>query len=221
MKLKRRNKEEVWSPYGHEAARRRLLAERRIQIIVGAIALVFVYWMILTLTAEDSGPQVSSSIGIPEHRQKPVTVGVTPGGVPAFARPGIEPPEASDTPSPVYERNEWLAMIQPYLTLVAPLFTAFWLLSKAGGAARGKLAELNFGVYKGAMPYEMHAARSRARVFTHRQVGEHVFGKKREDYVFGTYLNEPPLAVRQMLGMSQNDRAEVTRLKRGGARRPT
>ncbi|MBW3582407.1 MAG: hypothetical protein KY455_04840 [Euryarchaeota archaeon] len=218
MRLKRRDKD-VWTPYGHEKARKRLLAERRVQIIVAAVALAILYAVIIQLTSETVTAPNRQGFEIPEPERKPVTVGVTPGGVPAFARPGQETPDPEATPQAKHERNEWLDRLQPILQLIAPLVAAFWLLGKAGASARGKLAELNFGIYKGAMPYEMHIARGRSRVFTHREVEGHVFGKKREDYVFGTYLKEPPLAVRQMLGMTDNDRAEVTRLKHGSAKK--
>lgn len=219
--FRKKTQGDVWSPYGHESARRALLATRRAQVVLAAIAIAVLYAIFLQLTlSEDTTPSTGSQdIEIPE--QKPITVTVTPGRMGDFVNAQSEAPDGQNAPRPVYRpHNKIVQIIQPFLSLLAPLAAALWLLSRVGTSARGKLAELNLGVYKGAMPYEMHTARGYKSVFTYREVDAHVFGKTREDFLFGSYLGAPPLAVRRMLG-EEIDGARVTHLRKGGTPRVT
>lgn len=214
-----KRKEDVWSPYGHEAARRQLLNMRRTQVIIAVLGLALLYALFLglTLSVEEDAGQGKTTVSQDEN--KPVRVTVSPGGRPTFMNPRIDAPEGTDAPQPVYEeQSKLLKTIRPFLGLIAPLGAALFLVSRAGSSARGKLAELNLGVYKGAMPYEMHTARAYKQVYTHRQVDAHVFGRQREDFVFGTYLLPPSPEVRRLLGAAQADTAGVTRLNRGGSK---
>lgn len=218
-----RTKKDVWSPYGHEPARRALLNMRRAQIVIAAIAIALAYAFFLQLTLQVDDTTKSSSTEVPTEpkKQKPITVTVAPGRMAEFAQAHQEAPEGRSAP-PIYKRedNVVLEKVQPLLSLIAPLAGALWLLSRVGTSARGKLAELNLGVYKGAMPYEMHTARAYKQVFTYREVDGHVFGKAREDFLFGSYLGAPPLSVRRLLG-EPIDAAKVTHLRRGGTPRVT
>jgi hypothetical protein len=212
--------ETIWSPYGHERARRALIAQRRAQIAVAALAIAVLYGIFLGLTLEEQSTATERGVEIEQHEQKPITVTVTPGRMTdssfvdasAQAVEPIEPPRTR-----VEQGNAIVEAVQPFLTILMPLAAAFWVLSRIGTSAHGKLAELNLGVYKGAMPYELHAARAYKKVFTHRQVDAHVFGKDREDFLFGSYLGAPPVAVRRLLG-EEVETAYVASLRRGGAR---
>ena len=211
-----------WSPYGHEPARRRVLKERRVYLILAALGIALLYALFLGLTLSEETGTTTGSQSIETQEQKPVTVAVTPGGRPAFMNPQVKAPDGRNAPgAAVEEKNRFFEFIKPFLSLLAPLAAALWLLSRVGSSARGKLAELNFGIYKGAMPYEMHTSRAFARVFTHREVGPHVFGKAREDFLWGTYLSSPPIAVRRLLGEVDIDDARIVQVHKGGARRVT
>jgi hypothetical protein len=221
MTMLRRGRRDTWSPYGHEKARRRLLMERQAYIVLGAVGIAILYGLFLqlTLTVETDVPTSGGSVDIRQDELRPITVTVTPGRAPAFMDGQTAPPGGVEPPRPDAEEQPFLIRtVGPFLPLVAPLLGALWLLSRAGASARGRLAELNFGVYKGAMPYEMHTARAMERVFTHREVRRHVFGKTATDFIAGSYLGPPPLAVRRLLGdLDIPDEASITRLARGRA----
>lgn len=215
-------RERPWSPYGHEKARHDLIVTRQIQVVFIAIGIAMVYGVTLELTkTEQADFQTSLDIQKPGD-VKPITVTVTPGGTPAFANPQAEAPEANpNLPKPEYKTPMDVPDgVKRLIAMVGPLALAFWALGRMGASSRSKLAELNLGVYKGAMPYEMHAAgKSRDRVFTQRQVDANVFGKERTDYLFGTYLHEPPMSVKRFLGDPDTQVASVRRLKKGSAAR--
>lgn len=206
-----------WTPYGHETARRQLLVQRHAWLIIGAIGVAFVYMIFLGLTfSEQTDIESGGSIDIEREEQKPMTVTVSPGRAPAFASQDAQEPDGRDAPSLQQEEEGLiLSTVGPFLPVVAPLLGALWLLSRVGASARGNLAELNFGVYKGAMPLEMHTTSRYKQVFTHRRVEDHVFGKTREDFLPASLRTAPPISVRRMLGTPEAEEAQVTRLRQG------
>jgi hypothetical protein len=219
----RRKAESKWTPYGHEKARRQALMQRHAWLAIAALAIAMFYGVFLSLTVTqqdsiDSGGQIE----VRREDEKPMRVQVTPGGIPGFADSQADAPGGVDAPG-LAEREEGplMATLRPLLPVIAPLAGALWLLSRVGASARGRLAELNFGVYKGPMPYEMHTSKRLKQVFTHRQVEDHLFGKTREDFLAGTYLGDVPLSIRRMLGESPYEEAQVARLRKAGrSRRP-
>ncbi len=213
--------EPKWTPYGHESARRQLLVQRHAWLVVGAIGVAMFYAMFLGLTfSVETDVQSGGTVDIEREEQKPMTVTVAPGRAPAFATSDAQEPDGRDAPS--VEREEdglILSTVRPILPVVLPLVGAFWLLSRVGASSRGKLAELNFGVYKGAMPYEMHTVGRYKQVFTHRRVEDHVFGKSREDFLPEPVRAAPPISVRRLLGTPEAEEAQVVRLRQGSSRR--
>lgn len=214
-------KETIWSPYGHEGARRALLNQRRAQVAAAALAIALLYGMFLMFTLEEQSSATDRGVEIDQPEQKPITVTVTPGRMAEHVTAGGTPADPADPPRAAHQQqNKIVETLQPFLMLILPLAAAFWVLSRIGSSAHGRLAELNLGVYKGAMPYELHAARAYKKVFTHREVDAHVFGKTREDFLFGSYLGSPPIAIRQLLG-EDFEVAQVAAIRRGGARKVT
>lgn len=181
-----------WTPYGLEAIRQATLRRRRIiGLLAGLGVLMLAFLFIDTTTTETlrisaNGNDITDSVSIPEP-EKPkgedhVTVALQPGRVsrvesgndptpPQFDRPAA--PQAVRA-SP-YPWKYWLLQALPYLLagLVALLLAG----------RRGKHDEVNYGIYKGAMPLEMVTAHHERAVFTKRWARESVFGKRREDHL--------------------------------------
>lgn len=182
-----------WSPYALEGIRMAHLRRKRIRGILLLLALLgFWAWMFEeTTTREQSifvnGREAQSGIQIetPDEteRQDHVTVSLSPGrvtraeagsdGAPESTIQRSDQPAASRAP-PV----PWFY----YLYKMGP-----WLLVGLGAylltRRRGKLDEVNYGVYKGSMPYEMITAAGQRAVFTRRAAHESVFGKRRGDHI--------------------------------------
>lgn len=220
-----RSDDPKWSPYGHEAARRQVLMQRHAYLAVAAIGIALVYTIFLGLTfSVETDVQSGGTVDIQREEQKPMTVTVSPGRAPAFASSDVMELEGQDAPGVEREQEGLiLSTIRPFLPVVLPLVGAMWLLSRVGASARGDLAELNFGVYKGAMPYEMHTVSRYKQVFTHRLVQDHIFAKTREDFLPEPVRTEPPISVRRILGAPEAEAAQVTRLRKGrnpDAKRP-
>ncbi len=204
------NEPKAWSPYGHEVARRELLFQRRIQLVMIGLGIAMLYGVIAGIgVSEQSVPlQQGVDVSTPEG-VKPITIRVTPGGAPAFSSGETEAPDQdSQVPGPIYDQDSafMAVVVRPILAVIGPLAVALLGLGRIGSSATGKLAELNFGIYKGATPYELHAAgKARKIVFTHREVDAHVFGKERTDYLWGTYLEAPPAGIENVFGEADHD----------------
>lgn len=183
---------EVWTPYGLEAIRQSYLRRRR---ILGALAALGVLILALTviesttssrLALSANGNEVGDGISIPEP-EKPegkdyVTVSLEPGRV-SRVEAGKESGEAqierASQPTAVraspFPWKLWVVQLLPFLLagLVA------YLLAKR----RGKHDEVNYGVYKGSMPFEMITAQHSSAVITKRWAKTSVFGKRRLDHL--------------------------------------
>ena len=188
-------REEAWTPYGLEHIRVRRNRARR---VVGLLALLVLLALIsfllgsTTTTTRDTqifanGDKVSDN-GIlltpPEQQASSnhVTVGITPGTVTSVTTGGLAPASTVQKASiPVPTRAapyDWAA----YMLLYGPYVLA-GLAVLYFAKRKGKSDEVNYGVYKGAMPLEMITATHQGEVLTRRRAKESVFGKRREDHL--------------------------------------
>jgi len=182
-----------WSPYGLEAIRVSYLRRRRLLAIIIALGLGGIWaFMFETTTTTSTDIFVNGrrqgTIGIdaPDpgpRRDGPVTVAVEPGRV-TRADSGSAPAAAAETPraqAPIFERaapvpyEAYVIIYGPFVLLAAALY----FLAKK----RGKHDEVNYGIYKGAMPLEMLSASMADQVFTTKMARDGLFGKRRADYL--------------------------------------
>lgn len=191
-----------WSPYGLEAIRIAHLRRRRLLGLLALVALgALLTWGLQTTTTTELDIAVNGNRGNSirldtpddEPRNKPVTVSLSPGRV--TRADTANPAAPQDTPTrssaPVFDRGV------PYnfgglILLVGPwalLGGAVWLLGKR----RGKHDEVNYGVYKGAMPLEMITASASRQVFTRKHARASLFGRKRVDHVPAEVLRAEPV----------------------------
>lgn len=187
-----RKEAEEWTPYGLEPIRQAHLRKRRILGALAVLALLILAFSFVdttkteTISISANGREVGGGVTIPEPEKSDkkdyVTVSLQPGRV-SRAEAGSE--VAADQ----VERTA-----QPGLTRASPvpwklwaLQLLPWLLAALVGyllmKRRGKHDEINFGVYKGAMPLEMLTAQNEGAVFTKRWVKSSVFGKRRLDHL--------------------------------------
>jgi hypothetical protein len=115
---------------------------------------------------------------VPEEEKKdgPVTVSISAGRVTRADTGG------STGDSTVSRPNQaTLTRAVPYNWLGYMIIYGPWVLLAAGvhflGKRRGKNDEVNFGIYKGAMPLEMHTVSASKHVITTRKA------KRRSDYL--------------------------------------
>lgn len=195
---------DAWTPYGLEAIRVRHIRRRRVWL---GLALALAALLILALTGTSSSKQLdifangnrvggsnSNQINIdfPEQEQasNKVTVEVSPGRV-----------TLADTGQPAQGEQVQRAQI-PSFSGAAPLNWNYYLIlygpwvllalaALALAKRRGKHDEINYGVYKGAMPLEMISAHARDQVYTSREAKTSVFGKRREDHLPDHVLRVP------------------------------
>lgn len=181
-----------WTPYGLEPIRQAHLRKRRILGALAALAVLLLAFTFVETTKSTSlslsanGRELSGGVTIPEPEKSEakdyVTVSLEPGRVSraeAGNEVGGEQVERNSMPqasraSPVPWKL-WALQLFPWLLagLVA------YLLAKR----RGKHDEINFGVYKGAMPLEMMTAQHESAIFTKRWARTSVFGKRRLDHL--------------------------------------
>lgn len=183
---------ETWTPYGLEAIRVSYLRRRRILALIIAFGLAglwaFMFETTTTTQQElfvNGRRQGSIEIDTPEQERNdgPVTIEIQPGRV-TRADSGNAPAAAAETPrtqAPIYEREApvrygaYVIIYGPYVLLAAALY----FLAKK----RGKHDEVNYGIYKGAMPLEMLSASMAQQVFTTKKAHTGLFGKRRADYL--------------------------------------
>ena len=194
---------DTWTPYGLEAIRVQYLRRRRLLTILIALGLcgiwAFMFETTTTRTTEiflNGERQGSIEIDVPETPERedgPVTVAVEPGRV-TRAESGSAAQDASQTQrvtAPTFTRmpavpyGDYVLIYGPFLLIAA----ALWLLAKK----RGKHEEVNYGIYKGALPLEMISASMADQVFTTRMAKRSLFGKRRADH-----LPEQVLRVERM-----------------------
>ncbi|HVL47500.1 MAG TPA: hypothetical protein VM889_02990 [Candidatus Thermoplasmatota archaeon] len=189
-------KRENWTPYGLEAIRQQTIRRRRNLALAMFLVYIVGYtvFILLTTTAnlsvgDGSGGSVELDLSgrNVEERQKPVTVRVGPGRI-TLADFGGEaattPPTAP--PPPGVEAINWRGELMAY----GPPIALLWLLL-AAIRSKDKNGEVNYGVYKGAMPYEMITAEAKGHVFTTRLAKGSLFGRTRSDHLPAQLLREP------------------------------
>ena len=189
----------AWTPYGLEAIR---IARLRRQRVIGALLLAGVVLSLLTIgqttTTKSTDIFVNgakqNSIAIDQPtppKNGPVTVGLSPGRVTQADTgnaPAANPAPSSTVPSlsraAPYNWAFFAYVFGPWI-LVA---LALWMLGKR----RGKNDQVNYGIYKGAMPLEMITKTAEKEVFTRRHAKNSVFGKRREDHLTPEVLRAEP-----------------------------
>ena len=181
-----------WTPYGLEAIRIRHIRRRRLLALLAALALAgFWSWMFeeTTTTQQEifaNGKRAGSGIQIdvqePEEEDGPVTVALSPGRVTRADTSQQGGQQTIDRPAapvlsraPAYNWTSYLILYGPF----ALIGLALWLLA----AKRRPEDEVNFGIYKGAMPLEMITSSARHHVLTRREARESVFGRRRRDHL--------------------------------------
>lgn len=180
-----------WTPYGLEAIRIRHLRRRRLFALLLALGLAGL-WALMFDTTTTTQQEIFAngnrangiSFDVPEQEKRdgPVTVSISPGRVTRADTGGEAPQEQVQRPGMVAFEGD-----RPYDWMFYVLMYGPWLLLAAGlwflGARKGKHDEVNYGVYKGAMPLELVTASASEHVVTKRWAKTSVFGKKRGEYL--------------------------------------
>jgi hypothetical protein len=184
---------DTWTPYGLEAIRVRHLRRRRFLLLFIALGLAGL-WALMFETTTDTTQEIfvngqrANTIDItvpdqPPQRDGPVTVAVAPGRV-TRAESGSGAQGEQQTPrasAPIFERAPAIPYAG-YLIVYGPfglLAAALLLLGKR----RGKHDQVNYGIYKGALPFELVSASMADQVFTSRMAKRSLFGKRRADHL--------------------------------------
>ena len=188
---------ETWTPYALEPIRIRYIRRRLILTILAILALLLLaYLAFLYSTSTQKTTQICQngvcqngagggiSLQAPDAAQKKdhVTVGLSPGAV-TRVDTGSDPgaPGTARALLPTFDRGtpyDWTAYLVAYGPYLLILLAAWFLTKK-----RGKYDEINFGVYKGAMPLESITASHEKVVFTRKFARRSVFGKGRSDHL--------------------------------------
>ncbi|MHB8604814.1 MAG: hypothetical protein ACYDCK_06115 [Thermoplasmatota archaeon] len=180
--------ERGWTPYGLEAIRQAYLRRRRVIAAVVVLALALAWFVFLTSgTSRTTGIFANGKEGTIEldvpaaQKDKPVTVAISPGktaevlsdNTPAPSTTTRNGAAAPATATPV----NWAAYAVQYGPYIA-LGTLLWAIWR-----RKPTEEVNFGVYKGAMPLEIITASHAHLVLTTKPARASLFGKRRADFV--------------------------------------
>lgn len=186
-----------WSPYGLEAIRIAHLRRRRalgIVALLGASLLAMAMMQTTTTSSFDisvngqsGGNGISLDIPDEQPRNGPVTVSLTPGRV-TRAETGSAAPtstvQRNEVPgfsrAPAYNFAGLILLAAPWALIAG----AAWLL----GRRRGKHDEVNYGIYKGAMPLELITASASRQVFTRKHARASLFGRRRMDHLPGEVI---------------------------------
>lgn len=182
----------TWTPYGLEAIRIRYLRRRRLLAVLIAIGLAGLWAFMFTTTTtvqQDifvNGQRANGiDITLPssDRNDGPVTVAVEPGRV-TRAASGDAPATAEQVQrasAPTYTRESgtpyggYVIIYGPFLLLAAALY----FLAKK----RGKHDQVNYGIYKGAMPLELISHSMADQIFTTKMAKTGLFGKRRADHL--------------------------------------
>lgn len=181
-----------WTPYGLEAYRVELLRRRGRLLAIAVVLGVLFFLAILatTLRQQDDidafggrGGQVEIALPGDKPRAKPTTLSVAPGRTTVLDRP-IQPevrPPRPDTGTTLPPKGglNWMLLLTNFGPLVGG---ALWAWGLGRRRFLSGLEEVNLGVYKGALPLEMHSAKLKKFVFTRRRAHAHLFGKGRLDW---------------------------------------
>ncbi|MGH7320176.1 MAG: hypothetical protein ACRELA_11205 [Candidatus Rokuibacteriota bacterium] len=200
-----------WTPYPHEPLRVRLVWRRRF-ILLALLVAAFILWLTLfkgpateltetisTVDQEGNVVSVTRDLRPQKSFEAPdARVTVRPGQT-ARTTP-IEQTETGDQPTPTTAPPVRPPSDIPFfglLILFAPMLLALWLFRRFAPPA----PEVNYGIYKGALPFEIITASHRHLVLTSRRVDENPFGRERADYLADAGCDEHGLALWWMQGM--------------------
>jgi hypothetical protein len=184
---------DTWTPYGLEAIRVRYLRRRRLLALLIALGLAGLWASFFETTTTTSteifvnGRRAGSiEVDVPEEEERndgPVTVAVEAGRV-TRADSGGAPAEANPVQrvsAPTFNRLPAVPF-SGYVFVYGP-FVLLGIAILLLGKKRGKHDQVNYGIYKGAMPLEMVSASMADQVFTGRMAKRSLFGKRRADYL--------------------------------------
>lgn len=185
-----------WTPYGLEAFRQRHLKRRRRTVLVLVLVVAVAYVGLLqfgidsqtTTTIDTFGGGDGDSLTIDrpqeERRTPDATLTISPGelNTPPSAIQASDD-GASGPPAPGGDRPTVEPIYWPGLLVRWGIPLGLLLVGYLVGRGRGKSEEVNYGVYKGAMPMEKISARYSHLVETTRATYQDPFGKRRPHYV--------------------------------------
>ncbi len=181
-----------WTPYGHEAHRQKRIWRRRIvalalgAILAGGLILVMGSLFTTQTTISTDGGGSTVSIDRPEEKERTpdATLTLTPGEL-TVAPSALQAAERT-SPTPQFGRDAPPAQPIPINLLLLKYGPAAAVVLLAIAFLRRSPAsqeEVNYGVYKGALPLENISARYAHLVKTSRATYENPFGKSRRDYL--------------------------------------
>jgi hypothetical protein len=185
---------EDWTPYALEKYRIAYLRRRRLIAILIALLLLLLLGAFFSISTDrqttisaNGKDQNGNSIefdDVPgnQDRKDHITVELSPGRV-TNAETG------TDNQAPQINRAT-----APQLTRAAPYNWGFYLLAYGPyvlvgllmwffGKRRSRHDEVNYGVFKGAMPLELTTASHKDLVFTRKFTKISVFGRRRENHL--------------------------------------
>lgn len=182
---------DTWTPYGLEAIRVQHLRRRRLLVLLIALGLAGLWATMFQTTTTTTteifvNGQRSGTIefDVPEEEERdgPVTVAVEPGRVTrAESGSAAQQEQVQRTSAPTFTRlpaipyGGYVIVYGPFILIGLALL----LLAKR----RGRHDEVNYGIYKGALPLETISASMADQVFTTRMAKRGLFGKRRADYL--------------------------------------
>ncbi|MGQ0534878.1 MAG: hypothetical protein ACT4PT_02270 [Methanobacteriota archaeon] len=197
----------TWTPYGNEAYRVAYMRRRRILAVLFFLAVVGLLFAFIATSIERqtslSTVGGGDSVAIPRAPQQngtaqqgggPVTVEIRPGRVTiarSFEGSNLEQTSTRSGPRPPTDAMPFHGRVnlRPFLILAAILFGLGSLARALASRKTSAMEEVNFGVYKGAMPPELILRVAKKHVVTSKKVERPLFGRRAEDFV-------PPEIVR-------------------------
>lgn len=190
-----------WSPYGLEAHRVALLRKRQRLLAAGILLglLVLAGILVNSIRTQDevnafNGDAGRVNLDRPDAiRSKPTTLTVSPGRTSVLQQPLQEERAPRPATAPLSDSEKgainWMGVLSSF---APPLGLALVAWRYGKGKLTHGLDEVNLGVYKGALPYEMHTAHHKKYVFTRDLARAHLFGKGPSDM-----LPQQPLVLRR------------------------
>ncbi len=182
----------AWTPYPHEETRVQLLWRKRI-ILAVILGLLFLLWALsLNVTTETEeqltvygGDGSSVTVERPEDQdvQPAASVTLRPGETARLDEDltlDDGDPQPGQQGGQLPEQPEGIPFMG-LLLLIGPFILA--LLIWRYLANQGASTEVNYGVYKGALPLELVTATHSDLVLTGKRVEQNPFGKGRTDYL--------------------------------------